>query len=212
MLERHYDRLFAVCRRLLGNDENASDATQEALISIVRALGRFDGRNSFSTWAYRVATNAALDELRRRGRRPAPVDPTLHDGELAGSSSGDGAGDFRDAIGARLDLDAALGALPEDQRAVVVLRDLVDLDYREIAAALEIPIGTVRSRIARGRAALADLLDPGRTSAASPSTPATVAARATGARPIAGARPTAQRRPAVGNSPTAADRPTERDP
>ena len=73
LLRRHQDRLHGLCRRMLGNDHDAEDATQEAMIAIVRGLARFDGRSAFSTWAYRVATNAALDELRRKGRRPRPT-------------------------------------------------------------------------------------------------------------------------------------------
>src|ERR1043165_6596189 len=71
LLRRHYDRVHAVCRRIAGSSRDADDAAQEAMISIVRGLPRFDGRAQFSTWAYRIATNAALDELRRRCRRPA---------------------------------------------------------------------------------------------------------------------------------------------
>lgn len=73
LLHRHQDRIYAVCRRLAGNDADGLDAAQEALIAIVRGLPRFDRRSRFTTWAYRVATNAALDELRRRRRRPEPV-------------------------------------------------------------------------------------------------------------------------------------------
>ena len=70
LLRRHYDRIHAVCRRIAGSTRDADDAAQEALIRIVRAIDRFDGRASFSTWSYRIATNAALDELRKRSRRP----------------------------------------------------------------------------------------------------------------------------------------------
>ncbi len=70
LLRRHYDRIHAVCRRVAGGTRDADDACQEALIKIVRNLPRFDGRSSFGTWAYRIATNASLDELRKRQRRP----------------------------------------------------------------------------------------------------------------------------------------------
>src|ERR671911_1827370 len=70
LLRRHFDRIHAVCRRIAGSTRDADDAAQEAMIRIVRALDRFDGRASFSTWSYRIATNAALDELRKRARRP----------------------------------------------------------------------------------------------------------------------------------------------
>ena len=74
LLGRHYDAISTRCRRIAGNAADGDDATQEALLAIVRGLARFDGRAAFSTWAYRVATNACLDELRRRGRRPVPVE------------------------------------------------------------------------------------------------------------------------------------------
>lgn len=149
LLRRNYDRIHAVCRRLVGNDNDALDATQEALIAVVRSIGRFDGRAAFSTWVYRIATNSALDELRRRGRRPLVGLPAYERAELV--ASGEGVAD-------RLDIDAALAELPHDFRVAVVLRDLCQLDYAEIAEVLDIPPGTVRSRIARGRAALAEIL------------------------------------------------------
>ena len=153
LLHAHADRIHAVCRRILGNPDDALDATQEAMIAVARGITRFDGSARISTWIYRVATNAALDELRRRKRRPLPADA-----EITSDPSGDGTG----AVDARLDVDAALASIPEDFRVAVVLRDLCDLDYGEIAEALNVPIGTVRSRIARGRAALeAQLREPG---------------------------------------------------
>ena len=155
LLRRHYDTLHAVCRRMLGNDTDAADAAQDALVGVARNIARFDGRSRFSTWAYRIAVNACLDELRRRGRRPEPTD----DAALATRA---GPGPALDtAVADRLDVDAALRKLAPEFRAAVVLRDLCALDYAEIAEVLDIPAGTVRSRIARGRAALAaDLGNP----------------------------------------------------
>lgn len=148
LLERHFDMVHAVCRRVTGDRDDALDATQEALVAVARHIGRWDGRAKFTTWLYRVAMNAALDELRRRGRRPVPAD-VLPDGQ--GRS-------FEPGVDARLDVDAALAGLSAEFRAAVVLRDLCDLAYKDIAAVLDVPIGTVRSRIARGRSALADIL------------------------------------------------------
>ena len=150
LLQKHAGLVHAVCRRVLANPEDALDATQEALLAIARRIDTFDGRARFTTWCYRVATNAALDEARRRARRPAPVDvvPEPRSGTRA----------LDDAVADHLDVDAALGRLSPEHRAAVALRDLVGLDYAEIAAVLDIPPGTVRSRIARGRAALADQL------------------------------------------------------
>jgi RNA polymerase sigma-70 factor (ECF subfamily) len=158
LLHRHYDRVHAVCRRITGHDADAADATQEAMISIVRNLHRFDGHSSFGTWAYRIATNASVDELRRRKRRGVSLsdDDVHHHIELADPESGRRI----EAVGDHMALDTALRALSDEYRLPVVLRDVADLDYAEIAAVLDIPPGTVRSRIARGRAALAKALAP----------------------------------------------------
>ena len=157
LLRRHYDRIYAVCRRVTGHEADAADAAQEAMIAIVRGLPRFDGRSSFSTWVYRIATNASLDELRRRRRRPLPSldQNTVSDDGTSREHPDPDSGTRLDSIGDRMLLDAALAQLPEDFRVPVVLRDVGDLDYAEIAAVLDVPVGTVKSRIARGRAALA---------------------------------------------------------
>lgn len=140
-----------MCRRLAGNDADAADATQEALLAIVRGLDRFDGRARFSTWAYRVATNACLDELRRRARRPTPGLDEFEPPDAGPRSVDDGVVD-------RLRIDDALTQLPEEFRVVIVLRDQLGMDYAEIGEVLDIAAGTVRSRIARGRRRLAVLL------------------------------------------------------
>ena len=153
LLRRHASMIHAVCRRVLANADDALDATQNAMIAIARRIELFDGRAKFSTWCYRVATNAALDEARRRARRPALVEdlPEPRTDSVR----------VDDAVAGRLDVDAALARLSPEHRAAVALRDLLGLDYAEIAAVLEIPPGTVRSRIARGRAALAELMAEG---------------------------------------------------
>ena len=154
LLRRHQPRLRTVCRRILSNDADADDAAQNALIAIVRALPTFDARSAFGTWAYRIATNAALDEARRRQRRPQ-----IGRDELDASSIVDlDSGRVFSSIHEREILEKALSLVPEDFRVAVVLRDVADLDYDEIAQVLGVPIGTVRSRIARGRGQLADIL------------------------------------------------------
>ena len=156
-MQKHQGRIYAICRRLAGNDADALDATQEALIAIVKGLDRFHGRAAFTTWSYRVATNACLDELRRRSRRPQPG---LPDHEHADDEplGGRPLRDPGETVAARMDVDDALRQLPEEFRAAVVLRDLAGLDYAEIAEVLELAPGTVRSRIARGRGRLADIV------------------------------------------------------
>ncbi len=121
-------------------------------MAIVRGLPRFDGRSSFKTWSYRVATNATLDELRRRKRRPLAVDT-----DEAPEPTDDGPS-FEERLTENDRLDAALRRLPEEFRVPVILRDVGGLDYAEIAQSLDIPPGTVRSRIARGRRHLAGIL------------------------------------------------------
>jgi RNA polymerase sigma-70 factor (ECF subfamily) len=177
LLRRSYDRVYQVCRRIVGNDSDAADAAQEALISVVRALPRFDGRSRYGTWLYRISVNAAIDEVRRRSRRRLIPFPG---GGASGSPTGASApgtssdpvdvaspghqpvfdGQGPEDVAARLDIEAALLALPLDFRAAVVLRDVCGLDYAEIAEVLAIPGGTVRSRIARGRSLLAGRLSP----------------------------------------------------
>ena len=156
LLRLHYDRVHAVCRRIVGTSHDADDAAQEAMIRIVKGLRSFDGRSSFGTWVHRIASNTALDELRKRRRRPM-----LHvvgdDGEVP--EVVDRLAERRvDSVADRLSIDDAIASLPDDFRAAVVLRDVADLDYSEIAEVLGVPIGTVKSRIARGRALLADHL------------------------------------------------------
>lgn len=150
LLREHYDSVRAVCHRIVINSDDADDATQLALIAIVKALTSFDGRSKFSTWVYRIATNAALDELRRIRRRGIPHDEDT----FAHLSTPDAA----TAVDAQLDVSAALQRVPEEFRVVLVLRHIADLDYDDIALILNIPVGTVRSRLSRGRAQLSLLL------------------------------------------------------
>jgi RNA polymerase sigma-70 factor (ECF subfamily) len=157
LLHDHYDRVYAVCHRLVGNDADAADAAQDAMISIVRGLGRFDGRSSFSTWAHRIAYNASIDLLRRRSRRRTK---SIDDDLLQRTTPGN---DLIAPIEERLDLSVFLHALPMDFRGPVVLRDLCGLDYAEIGEILGLPPGTVRSRIARGRAMLVDSIKAARS-------------------------------------------------
>jgi RNA polymerase sigma-70 factor (ECF subfamily) len=156
LLRLHYDRVHAVCRRIVGTSHDADDAAQEAMIRVVKGIHSFDGRSAFGTWVYRIASNTALDELRKRRRRPMLHVVDDH-GEVPDIA--DRMAERRvDSIVERLSLDDAIAGLPDDFRTAVVLRDVADLDYSEIARVLGVPIGTVKSRIARGRSLLADHL------------------------------------------------------
>lgn len=171
LLRRHHDRLFAVCRGVVGPSD-ADDATQATLMSIVGGLARFDGRAKFSTWSHRIAVNAALDELRRRGRRPVPHDPTEghRDTEhpdrrelsrLSATSKNTmtplsaASDDPAQPVVDRQLVETALAELSEEFRVPLVLAEYSSMEYGEIAEVLGVPVGTVRSRIARARRKLA---------------------------------------------------------
>ncbi len=144
LLETHYDLIFSVCVKITGNTHDANEATQEALISIVRGIGSFRSSAKFSTWVYRIATNAALDEIRRRSRRPT-------DEYTENVATYKSTPDLEESVIQNIDLDAALQNLPEDFRTIVILRDVVGSSYEDISDMLGIPSGTVKSRIARAR-------------------------------------------------------------
>lgn len=149
LLARHESFVFTLAYRILGNRADALDATQDVFLTVFRRAGTFKHRAAFKTWLYRLTTNACHDLARRRSRAPVPVE-TLPAQGVAGE----------DQV-ARLEVQQALRQLPVDQRTVVVLRDLYGLSYDGIARATGNRVGTVKSRIARGRLALAGLLGPG---------------------------------------------------
>jgi RNA polymerase sigma-70 factor (ECF subfamily) len=141
------DQVHAVCYRMVGPNE-ADDATQRAMIAIARGLSAFRGSSKFETWCYRVATNACLDEIKAKKRRPVPSDDQLVEGGF----------DPTEPMSDSIDLEAALGRLDETFRAPLVLYAVTGLSYEEISTVLEVPAGTVRSRISRGRQRLSELM------------------------------------------------------
>lgn len=151
LLRRHYDSLRAVCHRIVIDSGNADDAMQNAAISIARGIRRFDGHSSVKTWMHRIAVNASLDEIRRTRRRPHLV--AVHALESA-ESTGNVAHDVTTQVLVR---DALLSMEPEF-RTVLVLRHIAELEYGDIARELDIPVGTVKSRISRGRQQLAAII------------------------------------------------------
>src|SRR5438874_8484518 len=146
--------LYTVAYRLTGNREDAEDLVQEVLLRVRRGLETYRP-GSMEGWLSRIATNAFLDDVRRRRRRPEDRLPEEPDWVLPSSAAAD------DALAAEMlseDVQDALRRLPEDLRAAVVLCDVVGLPYQEIGEALGVPVGTVRSRIHRGRALLREAL------------------------------------------------------
>jgi RNA polymerase sigma-70 factor (ECF subfamily) len=154
LLRRHESRVFSLSYRLLGNRSDAADATQEVFVTVFRKAGQFHHQAAFTTWLHRLTVNACHDLGRKRARTPVPAE---RDAER---ESGGGADAFK-RVDDRLQVQAALSSLPQDQRVPIVLRDVRGLSYQEIADATGVPIGTVKSRIARGRMELAALLKQG---------------------------------------------------
>ena len=137
--------LYNVAYRLTGNDDDAFDLVQEALLRVRKGLETYQP-GSMEAWLSRIVTNVFLDEVRRKRRRPIEVLPEDTERLLPSSPGADEATE-----GLSDDVQAALHRLPEEFRTAVVLCDVVGLSYEEIAEAVSVPVGTVRSRIHRGR-------------------------------------------------------------
>jgi RNA polymerase sigma-70 factor (ECF subfamily) len=151
LVRRHEGRVFAVALRMLGREEDALDAAQDAFLTVYRKAGQFRGDSAFTTWLHRITVNACYDILRRRARQPLLRAVGDDEREV---EPGPPVEDHASAVAGGLDVERALMEVPEDFRAVLILADVHDLAYEEIATILEIPTGTVKSRLHRGRAAL----------------------------------------------------------
>jgi RNA polymerase sigma-70 factor (ECF subfamily) len=159
---RHEARVYRVCLRILGDAEDARDAAQEAFVSGLRTIGSFRGDSAFTTWMHRIAVNACYDLLRRRRRQPML---RLADEEGRVPEPGPPVPDHAETVVGTLHVTEALARVPEEFRAALVLADVEDLPYVEIAAILGVAVGTVKSRVHRGRAALGrELGEPAPTS------------------------------------------------
>ena len=160
LVDAHQLVAYNLAYRTLRNSEDAADATQEAFLSAFRAIRSFHG-TSFRAWLLRIVLNACFDARRRSMRRPSTsMDALVEEaGDVAWrderAPDPEAAALSRET---RTAIEAALAALPEDQRLAIVLVDIQGLDYQEAAQALACPIGTVRSRLARGRARVRDEL------------------------------------------------------
>jgi RNA polymerase sigma-70 factor, ECF subfamily len=163
LFSRHRDRLWAVALRTTGDREDAADALQEAMIAAFRRADSYRGDAAVTTWLHRIVVNACLDRIRRRKVRAAdalPDDLEAYAGR--GSTLTAGAEDPADTavdVERRDAVLAALGTLPADQRAALVLVDMEGYSVEETAAILDCPPGTVKSRCSRGRAKLLPLLE-----------------------------------------------------
>jgi RNA polymerase sigma-70 factor (ECF subfamily) len=155
IVRRYQSPVLGLCTNLVG-PADAEDLAQDALVRVLTRLDRFSGGSALGTWIYRLTTNLCLSHLRRRKRNPVRTIPdpqhasqNREPGRVPGVQTGE----------TRLRVQRALLDLPDDQRAILVLRDARGLGYEQLAEVLEIPLGTVRSRLFRARRALADRLE-----------------------------------------------------
>jgi RNA polymerase sigma-70 factor, ECF subfamily len=159
LVERHQGRVYNLCLRVLGDPDEAADASQDAFVAAIRKLHTFRGEAAFTTWLHRVTVNACYDSLRRKRRQPF-----LHlvddEGEER-AEPGPPVPDHAEHVELAIDVQRALREVPEDFRVALVLADVQDLPYERIAEILGIAVGTVKSRVFRGRAALGRALGVG---------------------------------------------------
>jgi RNA polymerase sigma-70 factor (ECF subfamily) len=160
----HYqDIVFNTALRILGDDELAADASQEAFISAFRGISTFRG-GSFKAWLLRTVTNACYDELRRQKRRPTTaLEPDTGDGEEMDSPRWLADPNMTPEQKTEADelehaIQHCLNALPAEFRTVVVMADIEGLDYTEVATAVRVPLGTIKSRLARARLRMRECL------------------------------------------------------
>lgn len=149
IMRNHEDRVFSVCLRIMGGREQALDATQETFLTAFRKAGQFKGDAALGTWIYRIAVNTCYDQLRKQKRRRTDAIPDHFD------PSDPSAEDVVESAALRPEIQQALSAIPQDFRAAVVLSDIEGLGLQDVAEVLGVPVGTVKSRVFRGRRLLA---------------------------------------------------------
>ena len=154
LVAQHQHRLYSFALSFTGGDRDAaSDLVQEALIKVYRSIGSFRFESSFSTWLFRIVKNVFLDVVKSRGARDRELETPIDD-ELAHLRDAALTDDRLLRADTRRSLERALERVPVAYRMVVVLSDMQELSYDEIARVLDIPVGTVKSRLKRGRDAL----------------------------------------------------------
>jgi RNA polymerase sigma-70 factor (ECF subfamily) len=161
---RYQHKVVKLVARLLRDRTEAEDVAQEAFVKAYRALGSFRGDSAFYTWLYRIAVNTARNTLASRQRRPLQYEAGLSESEQSAVESRMQHTDTPEANALSDEIQEAvnrtIGELPEDLRTAIILREVEGLSYEEIAAAMDCPVGTVRSRIFRARDAIDRILQP----------------------------------------------------
>lgn len=157
-------KVFNVAYRILGNKDDASEIAQEVFVKVFVSINQFKGKSSFSTWIYRITVNMCLDEIRKRKKASIIYineGISLDDGEVEMQIAADAPGPDEMAELSELQrtVTKAILLLSEEQRTVIILRDIQGLSYKEIAEIIKCPSGTVKSRVNRARAALKHILE-----------------------------------------------------
>ncbi|HKM39400.1 MAG TPA: sigma-70 family RNA polymerase sigma factor [bacterium] len=160
LVERYQKKIYNLAYRLVSNTDDAYDITQEAFYRAYVRIKSFRGGSSFATWLYRIATNVSYDELRRRKNRPTVSIDDFGPNKPALTIADQATGPAEECLSSLIQqqLQEMIFSLPLQQRAAVVLRDIQGLSYDEISQILHCSLGTVKSRISRGRRALRDKL------------------------------------------------------
>ena len=158
LMQSHESRIYAIALRMMGNREDAQDCAQEAMVRIYRAMGSFKGQSALATWIYRITMNSCLDELRRRKARKVTSLDSLVDNGWSPTDTGDTPEEHGLRVEKQNALNQAIQSLPDDMRAAIILRDVKGYSYDEIASILDANVGTIKSRISRGREKLREIL------------------------------------------------------
>lgn len=153
LFDEYSDKVYGLAYRLMGNRDDAMDISQEVFVKIFRNLKAFKGESALATWIYRIAYNTCMDELRRRKIKQVSIvdKPDLVDDNISVE-------EIYEADERKKAVHNALYKLDDDQRAVIVMRDIQGLSYEEIADVLQCPLGTVKSRLSRARLNLKEIL------------------------------------------------------
>ena len=158
LMSSQENRMYAVALRMCSNREDAQDCVQEAMIRVYKSMSTFKGQSSFSTWVYRITMNSCLDELRRHKSRSAVSLDVMVENGYAPTDEDDTPERHSIRNEQRRVIEKAIVSLPEDMRAAIVLRDLQGCSYEQIAEILGANVGTIKSRISRGREKLRGVL------------------------------------------------------
>ena len=156
LLQAYQPRIYAVCYRMLGNPEEARDITQDTMVRVIEGLDSYDGRAQLSTWVIRVTMNCCLSHLRRerlRRHKPLAVAPEPQSRDRIGSGLEPEPGAGVEQAEASIQVHEVLAELEPQTRGLLILRDIQELSYQQLSEVLEVPLGTVKSRVYRARLA-----------------------------------------------------------